>query len=101
MPQHSECSAALDLGLDAGGGDMRALRQLLDAYSSNTMKDGPAGEIMLRTAPLPVVAQGTIPLRVYAVQPGPTGIRIYETQPPEDEQHKAFYLYTRPGSATR
>ena len=39
--------------------------------------------------PPPVAAQD----RVYAVQPGPNGDRIYETQPPEDEQHEAFYLY--------
>ena len=58
---------------------MRALRQLLDSYSSNTMKDGPPPR--------------ATPFRVYAVQPGPTGERIYETQPPEDEQRAAFYLY--------
>ena len=82
VPQHNECSAATDLDLDAGGGDMRALRQLLDTYSSNTMKDGSSGVSALR---------GADP--VYAVQPGPNGDRIYETQPPNDEQHEAFYLY--------
>ena len=39
---HSEAGRKVVLDDDSDGGGMRALRQLTDKYSSNTMKDGPA-----------------------------------------------------------